>query len=410
MPARNYSNTAQPTSLTSGVNNSAATLPVASTAGYPNPPFLVALERGDANEEVVLVQGKVSNAFTNCLRGYDGTTAASHLAGKPVEHTTAAIDYSETSEHINNTALDHHTQYLTPARHATIDHNLPTFTAPPAPPVGSFWPFWGTTNPDPTKFLLLFGQPVSRSTYSILFSQIGISAGPGDGVNTFNVPDLRGRIPMGLDNIGGSAAGITPGVTTLGARSGETNHILTLSELAPHSHGGGTGSGGTHSHASGASSTAGVHTHAMSGAGDHTHTTGSISHAHGGGTNLNGNPQHAHAIGGPPYNYYFVIQQSGSGNSVAVSSGPYQATNVLATEPSTIPHEHTIGTDTHTHSHTVTSAPQHSHSLSSDGSHSHSFTTDAAGGHNHTISSDGSGVGHNNLQPYIACAYLMRAA
>ena len=30
--------------------------------------------------------------------------------------------------------------------------------------------------------------------------------GIGDGSTTFNLPDLRGRMPMGLDNMGGSSA------------------------------------------------------------------------------------------------------------------------------------------------------------------------------------------------------------
>lgn len=392
------------------MDNSAATLSVASTSGYPNPPFLVAIERGDANEEVVLVQGKTSNAFTNCVRGYDGTTAASHLAGKVVEHTTAAIDYSETSEHIYNTALDHHSQYLTLARHAQIDHNVPTFTAPPSPPVGSFWPFWGTTSPDASKFLLCYGQPVSRSIYATLFSQIGVTAGIGDGTTTFNVPDLRGRVPIGLDNMGGSAAGIAPTVTTLGARGGSATHALILAEMPSHSHGGSVASGGSHTHAAGTSSLAGSHTHSMGGGGDHTHSMNSSSHSHSGSTQLIGAPSHAHAIGGGWPNAVFTYQvPTGSGSALATTGGPYNAFNANATNSATIEHEHTVTTDQHSHSHTIVGVSTHTHTLGTDGSHSHTFTTDAAATHTHTITAEGSGTGHNNLQPYIACSYLMRA-
>jgi microcystin-dependent protein len=52
----------------------------------------------------------------------------------------------------------------------------------------------------------------------------------------------------------------------------------------------------------------------------------------------------------------------------------------------------------------------HLHSLSTDGTHTHTFTTDTAANHTHPISSDGSGTAHNNLQPYIALSYLIRAA
>lgn len=410
-PARNYSNTAQPTSLTAGVDNVAATLPVASTAGYPNPPFTVAIERGDANEEVILVQGKVSNAFTNCLRGYNGTVAVAHSSGKAVEHVTAAIDYTEASEHIYNTGLDHHTQYLNLARHSAIDHGGIGGGGSGGFPVGSAVPFFGTSSPDTLRFLLCYGQAVSRSTYAVLFSQIGTTNGAGDGVNTFNVPDFRGRVPVGSDSIGGSAAGILPGVTTLGARGGEAAHVLLAAEMPSHNHGGTSGSGGSHTHSSGASSSAGSHSHTMGGAGGHSHTLNANSHSHGGYTTIIGWPTHSHTIGGGMIGTRFVTQvPTGSGSAVATTSGPWNATNTTATDPSPTEHEHTIATDTVNHSHDVVGVSNHTHTLTSDGSHTHTFTTDSAAAHTHTISSEGSGTAHNNLQPYIVVSYLIRAA
>jgi microcystin-dependent protein len=254
MPQRNYANTAQPTSLTGVVDNAAVTLPVASTTGYPSPPFLVAIERGTANEEVVLVQGKTSNALTNCLRGYDSTVAVAHASGKAVEHTTAAMDYRESSEHIYNTALDQHPQYLNTVRHSQIDHG--PLSGSFQPPVGTLYPYVGTTSPDALRFLLCYGQAVSRTGFATLFTLMGTTFGTGDGSTTFNLPDLRGRVIAGLDNIGGSPAGIMTGVTALGARGGETAHVLTIGELASHSHGGNSGAGGSHTHSSSAGSVA----------------------------------------------------------------------------------------------------------------------------------------------------------
>lgn len=49
----------------------------------------------------------------------------------------------------------------------------------------------------PTGYLPCDGTAVSRSTYSALFSAISTTWGVGDGSTTFNVPDLRGRMPMG---------------------------------------------------------------------------------------------------------------------------------------------------------------------------------------------------------------------
>ena len=96
----------------------------------------------------------------------------------------------------------------------------------------------------PNGWLLCYGQAVSRGTYSDLFSIIGTTYGAGDGSNTFNLPDLRGRVPVGLDNMGGSDAqnlyesqnSFTNNRTTLGGSVGEAAHTQTLNELVNHTH------------------------------------------------------------------------------------------------------------------------------------------------------------------------------
>lgn len=57
----------------------------------------------------------------------------------------------------------------------------------PVVPVGTILEFGGSTAP--TGFLLCDGSAVSRTTYADLFTAIGTSYGPGDGVTTFNLPD-----------------------------------------------------------------------------------------------------------------------------------------------------------------------------------------------------------------------------
>jgi len=49
----------------------------------------------------------------------------------------------------------------------------------------------------PVGWLVANGAAVSRTAYSALFSAIGTLAGPGDGVNTFNLPDFRGEFRRG---------------------------------------------------------------------------------------------------------------------------------------------------------------------------------------------------------------------
>jgi microcystin-dependent protein len=85
------------------------------------------------------------------------------------------------------------------------------------------WP----TDTAPSGWLLCYGQAVSRTTYSDLFSVIGTTFGAGDSSTTFNLPDMRGRTIFGKDNMGGSAASrLTSGVsgvdgTTIGAVGGD---------------------------------------------------------------------------------------------------------------------------------------------------------------------------------------------
>lgn len=71
-------------------------------------------------------------------------------------------------------------------------------------PIGAMMAYGGATAP--SGWLLCYGQAVSRTTYAALFAVIGVAYGAGDASSTFNIPDLRGRYPLGADNMGGSAA------------------------------------------------------------------------------------------------------------------------------------------------------------------------------------------------------------
>ncbi len=50
----------------------------------------------------------------------------------------------------------------------------------------------------PDNWLVCNGAAVSRTQYAKLYNAIGIMYGPGDGGTTFNLPDLRGRFPIGV--------------------------------------------------------------------------------------------------------------------------------------------------------------------------------------------------------------------
>ncbi len=91
----------------------------------------------------------------------------------------------------------------------------------------------------PGGWLLCYGQSVSKTTYPDLFDAIGyIYGGSGD---NFNVPDLRGRIPVGLDNMGGTSANVlttpfAPNRNVLGGTIGEEAHLLTGQESGVQAH------------------------------------------------------------------------------------------------------------------------------------------------------------------------------
>lgn len=98
-----------------------------------------------------------------------------------------------------------------------------------------------------SSWLLCDGSQISRSFYAKLFLVIGTKYGAGDGVHTFNLPDLRGRVVVGVDN---SEMRIK-GSQDLGKSGGISSQRLTLEQIPSHSHSKGTLSvtpSGSHSH------------------------------------------------------------------------------------------------------------------------------------------------------------------
>jgi microcystin-dependent protein len=87
---------------------------------------------------------------------------------------------------------------------------------------GTVLPFAGAD--PPAGYLLCNGQQVSKHTYPALFEIIGTLYG-GDGNPSFNLPDLRGRFPLGSSQ--------TYPQASIG---GAVEHQLTLDEMPSHAH------------------------------------------------------------------------------------------------------------------------------------------------------------------------------
>lgn len=127
----------------------------------------------------------------------------------------------------------------------------------PTVPIGAIFPYAGTTLPN--GYLLCDGSEVRISTYQALFQIIGYTYKASSsllGQASFALPDLRGKFPLGRDNMdngmtipdknsptvaidagGGPANNVTSVVAdTIGASSGSETVSLETSNLPEHKH------------------------------------------------------------------------------------------------------------------------------------------------------------------------------
>lgn len=82
----------------------------------------------------------------------------------------------------------------------------------------------------PRGWALCNGQLLAISSHSALFSILGTTYG-GDGVSTFGLPEMRGRVPIHE----GTGPGLTP--RQLGQKSGHETETLTTNQMPSHTHG-----------------------------------------------------------------------------------------------------------------------------------------------------------------------------
>jgi microcystin-dependent protein len=222
---------------------------------------------------------------------------------------------------------------------------------------GEVFDFAGTSCP--AQSVSAYGQSLDATTYSALFAALGTTYGTDAG--NVVLPDLRGRVVAGEDDMGGSSANrltTTLNGDTLGAAAGQELHTMTSGELVAHGHGD-TFAVGSHTHSGSYSITS--HTHSFS----DSFSTSSDSHSHSyvdDGDTTQGNV----SLGG--------------GNDVAENSSSSKTT----------------GSDAHTHSGSVSGTTGGSGTLNASGT-SGSTAPSLSG----AVSSTGSSTPFNVVQPTI---------
>lgn len=231
----------------------------------------------------------------------------------------------------------------------------------------------------PAHMLLCEGQAVSRTTYSKLFAKVGTTWGAGDGVTTFNLPDLRAEW-MKARGVGFLLAATQAATVPAHTHSGSTG------AAGSHSHTATTASGGAHSH-SASTDSQGAHTHTWSG------STGNnnVGHTHTWSGTTSTQAAHTHTL---PYQHMSMhdsnttaIASNGTGTSYSSSTAGAHTHSVSGTT-SGVSVSHT-----HTYSGTGASAGGHTHALSvaDNGAHTHTFTSASAGGHTHAVTINSTG-------------------
>lgn len=98
----------------------------------------------------------------------------------------------------------------------------------------------------PAGYLICDGSAVSRTTYSALFDAIGTTFGSGDGSTTFNIPDLSGRVAMGVSQ--------SHAIATTGG-----SETVSLTDIPQHTH-----TVPSHGHANTIAATTPSYTHTVS--------------------------------------------------------------------------------------------------------------------------------------------------
>jgi microcystin-dependent protein len=211
--------------------------------------FTVTFRVGSGLTNGAAVTLAVDSQTARAIQGINGTNLT---GGELVEGSTYTVTY-----------------FATAAK--WLLHNF--YYGSPGVPPASIQAYAGTTAP--SGYLLAYGQCVSRTTYAALFAIISTTY-PGTGACTgseFGIPDLRGRVIAGQDDMGGGgsanrlqdAGSDSLNGDTLGDTGGAETETLSEAELDAHSHSSTGLDLAGHSHDEGSLAVSGSsHTHSFS--------------------------------------------------------------------------------------------------------------------------------------------------
>lgn len=104
MARRNFSSTAQRTTLSAGCTDVATTMTVTAVTGWPaSTPYALIIDPDTVNEEIVLVTNRASLTLT-VTRAQGGTTGVAHSSGAVVQHGVYSQDFEDPNAFLNNAA------------------------------------------------------------------------------------------------------------------------------------------------------------------------------------------------------------------------------------------------------------------------------------------------------------------